>query len=341
MKRAQILLMADSGATDGEVAHALVVGTSTVYRTRRRFVEGGLDFALRDRTHPGGTRKLSPQDEAILVAVACSEPPTGRARWTLQLIADRLVALTDHDSVSIETIRRRLREKELKPWQKATWCIPKVDADFVANMEDVLDLYAEPPDADFPVVCFDETMTQLVQDVRDPLPMRPGSVAKVDYEYRRNGIAHLLVSFDRHRGWRHVEVTRTRTCVDFAHAMRDLVDVHYPDARRIRVVLDNLNVHRTASLYKAFPAAEARRIARRLEFHFTPKHASWLNMVEIEIGILARQCLDRRIGDIDDLRTQVAAWNLTRNEQRASIRWLFDVDAARSKLGRAYPSLSL
>lgn len=164
-------------------------------------------------------------------------------------------------------------------------------------MEDILDLYAEPPDPKRPVVCFDETPMQLIGETRMPRPMRPGHPALYDYEYKRNGTANLFLYFDPHRCWRHVEVTDHRASVDFAHRMRDLVDIHYPEADLIRVVLDNLSTHSAAALYATFPAPEARRILRRLEFHYTPKHASWLNMVEIEISVMMEQCLHRRIPD--------------------------------------------
>lgn len=336
VKRAQILLMSDEGRADADIAAALSVGTSTVYRIKRRFVEQGVERALVDDTRPGGDRKLTGKEEALLVALACSKPPEGRARWTLQLLADQVVALTDLESISCETIRRRLAEKEIKPWQKKMWCIPKFDSEFVAHMEEVLDLYAQPPDPAHPVVCFDETLKLLVADVKEPLPPRPGDTEKYDYHYRRNGTANLFVFFDRHRRWREVKVTEHKTNEDFAECMRDLVDVHYP-AALIRVVLDNLSTHRPSALYDAFPPEEARRILRRIEFHHTPKHASWLNMVEIEIGVMNRQCLERRIPDMGTLRAEVAAWAHTRNEEGATIKWLFTLEQARTKLARAYP----
>jgi transposase len=337
MKRALILLRSDDGWTAEQVSDALSVGTATVYRRRQRYVEVGLPEALHDRHRPGAERKLDALQEATLVALACSDAPEGRAKWTMQLLADELVALTDVDELSKETVRRRLAEKKLKPWQRKMWCIPAVDAEFVARMEDVLDLYAEPYDPRFPVVNFDETPIQLIGETRVPVPAAPGRAARVDYEYRRHGTANLFVAFDRHQGWRNVNVTERRTIDDFAEQMRQLVDVHYPDAERIRVVLDNLNTHRVSALYDRFEPEEARRIASCLEFHFTPKHASWLNMVEIEIGVLSKQCLDRRIASIDELTSEVGAWQDVRNAENAGIDWLFDVTQARAKLGRHYP----
>lgn len=240
IKRAQILLAADVGSTDEEIARNVSAGTSTVYRTKQRYVEEGLERALNEAPRPGAERKLSASDEALLVAVACSKPPEGRARWTLQLLANEMVRLTVHECISAETVRRRLSELDLKPWREKMWCIPKVDAEFVARMEDVLTLYEELPDEQRPVVCFDETPRQLIGEERVPIPAEPGKVARYDYEYVRNGTANVFMFVDVNRPWRHAKVTDQRTANDFAECMRDLVDEHYPDAERIRVVLDNL-----------------------------------------------------------------------------------------------------
>jgi transposase len=337
LKRAQILLATDAGVPDETIATSLAVGGSTVYRTKRRFVEGDLARALDEEPRPGAARKLSGPEEALLVATACSSPPEGRARWTLELLAGEMVRLTEHQRLSRETVRRRLAENALKPWRQKRWCVPRVDGEYVARMEDVLDLYAEPPDPKRPVVCFDESPTQLIGEVRQPLPPEPGRPARYDYEYRRNGTANLFVALDAHRPWRKVRVTERRTAADFAACMRELAEVDFPDAERIRVVLDNLSTHAPGSLYEAFPAPEARRVLRRLEFHFTPKHASWLNMAEIEIGVLRRQCLDRRIGDRDRLEREIAAWERARNATGARVQWLFTTEKARAKMGRAYP----
>jgi transposase len=338
LKRAQILLAADSGIADNVIARNVSVGTSTVYRTKQRFVEEGLERALSELPRAGAERKLGVSDESLLVAVACSDPPEGRSRWTLQLLADEMVRLTEHESVSDETIRRRLGELQLKPWQEKMWCIPKVDAEYVARMEDVLALYAEPADELRPVICFDETPRQLIGEERVPTRAAPGKRARYDYEYVRNGTANVFMFVDVNRPWRHAKVTDQRTCNDFAECMRDLVDEHYPEAERIRVVLDNLSAHSQAALYQRFAPEEARRILSRLEFHFTPKHASWLNMVEIEIGVMVRQCLSRRIADKVTLVSEIAKWERRRNREGDRIDWMFTVDRARDKLGRAYPA---
>ncbi len=264
LKRAQILLAADTGQSDESIAATVVVGGSTVYRTKRRFVEMGLEAALSEEPRPGAERKLTGKEEALLVATACSSPPSGCSRWTLELLAEEFVKLTEHEQLSRETVRRRLAENDLQPWRRDMWCIPKVDAEYVARMEDVLDLYAETPDPARPVVCFDESPTQLIGEVRQSIPAAPGRLERYDCEYRRNGTANLVVVLDAHRSWRKVKVTDRRAASDFAHCMRDLVDIHYPDAERIRVVLDNLSTHSPAALYQTLPAPEARRILRRL-----------------------------------------------------------------------------
>ena len=335
LKRAQILLAADAGASDAEIAARVVVGGSTVYRTKRHFVEGNLELALAEEPRPGAARKLTGKEEALLVATACSDPPAGRARWTLELLSDALVKLTEHESLSRETVRRRLAENDLKPWRKDMWCIPRVDAAYVACMEDVLELYAEPGDRERPVICFDESPTQLIGEVRPPIPAGPGRLERFDFEYRRNGTVNLFVFLDAHRPRRKVKVTERRTAADFAACMRELTDIHFPEAEQIRVVLDNLSTHSAAALYSAFPPAEARRVLRRLEFHYTPKHASWLNMVEIEIGVLRSQCLDQRIATRKRLVSEIAAWQRQRNHSGARIKWMFTVDKAR--MAHAYP----
>ena len=207
-------------------------------------------------------------------------------------------------------------------------------------MEDVLDLYAEPYDTRRPKVNFDEKSVQLIAETRTSLPAQPGQPARIDYEYQRNGTANLFVMCEPQAGWRHVVVTERRTKHDFAYQMQWLVEERYPNAEVIRVVLDQLNTHRPASLYDTFPPAEARRIRKRLEFHYTPKHGSWLNMAEIELSVLHRQCLDRRLPDVPTLTQEVHAYERRRNRQRATIEWQFTTQHARTKLHRLYPSLS-
>jgi hypothetical protein len=215
-----------------------------------------------------------------------------------------------------------------------------VGAEFVWRMEDVLDLYAAPYDPRRPLVCFDEHMVQLIAEKLCPLPAKPGRPERFDYEYRRKGTRNLFLFFRPLTGWRHIRVTERRTKMDFAHCMQYLVDELFPAADKVVVVLDNLNTHTPAALYEAFEPAEAKRILDRLEFHYTPKHGSWLNMVEIEIGVLLEQCLADRVPDADTLCREIAAWETTRNEQRATVNWQFTSINARNRLKRLYPIIS-
>jgi hypothetical protein len=215
-----------------------------------------------------------------------------------------------------------------------------VNSDFVAAMEDVLDLYAEPYAPKRPTVCFDESPRQLIAATRQPVPARPGHPARYDYEYRRNGTCNVFLFFEPHAGWRHVVVTDQRTKLDFAQQMQWLVEERYPEAEVIRVVLDNLNTHRLAALYEAFAPVEARRLVRKLEFHYTPKHGSWLNMAELELSVFDRQCWDRRIGDRDTLAAETLALEQQRNATQATVRWQFTAEVARTRLDRLYPSLA-
>jgi hypothetical protein len=228
----------------------------------------------------------------------------------------------------------------LKPWQTTRWCLPpQGSAAFVCQMEDVLDVYHRPYDPRFPQVCLDETSTQLIGELRTPQPAIPDHPARQDYEYVRNGVANLFLATESLRGWRSVTVTEQRTARDFAHVIQNLVDVHYPHAERIVLVLDNLNTHTPASLYATFPPQEAKRLADKLESHHTPKHGSWLDMAEIELAVLARQYLDQRIPDLPTLRAGVAAWQARRNASQTAVRWRFTTADARIKLHRLYPAI--
>lgn len=216
---------------------------------------------------------------------------------------------------------------------------PKASGEFVYYMEDVLSVYTRPYDRCYPVVCFDETSKQLVSEKQVPLPPQPGQPKRYDYEYQRNGVCNLFMISEPLAGWRHVAVTERRTKQDYAQQMKYLVDVHYPDAEWITVVHDQLNTHDPSALYQTFEPAQAKRILDKLEFHYTPKHGSWLNMAEIELSVLARQCLERRIPDQQTLKREVAAWEERRNAQSRKIDWQFTTDDARIKLKRLYPSI--
>ena len=277
-RRAQIWLLCDQGPegpawTDERTAEAVGVTAMTVTRARRALVEEGLEAALARKPRPPRPPKLDGAAEAELVRLACSTPPPGRARWTLKLLAAELVALEVVDSIAPETVRRTLKKNALKPWRHDCWCIPpQADAAFVHNMEDVLEVYRRPPDDRFPVVCVDESSKQLVAETRIPRPTAPGQPARYDYEYRRNGVRNLFMVTAPQQGWRTVQVTDRRTKLDFAAVLRDLADVHFPEAEKIVLVCDNLNTHHPSVLYEAFPAhrrapgvalhAQARQLAQ-------------------------------------------------------------------------------
>jgi len=228
----------------------------------------------------------------------------------------------------------------LKPWQKKMWCIPpRENAEFVCAMENVLEVYQRPYDPKNPVVCMDETSKQLIRETRTPITAGPGRITCYDYEYDRHGVANVFMFCEPLGGWRRASVTDRRTKVDWAEQIKDLVDVHYPQADRVTLVMDNLNTHAPASLYEAFEPPEARRLIERLEMVYTPKHGSWLNIAEIELNVLGRQCLGRRIPDKPTLTREVAAWEAQRNADQAKVNWRFTTADARIKLKRLYPNL--
>ena len=347
LAHARILLKADSsengpGWTDQSIAEALEVSIATIERVRERLVEESLASALtRHRPHSPRLRKLDGEQEAHLIALACSKPEEGQERWTLQLLADKLVQLQVVESISRETIRQVLAHNELKPWHSKQWCIPpKSNAEFVCQMEEVLSVYTRPYDERRPQVCVDEMSKQLISETRLPIPMQPGQLECSDYEYERHGTCNLFVACEPLAGQRFLQVTEYRTKADFARFIRDLVDVRYPLADVIVLVMDNLNTHTPAALYEVFEPAEARRLIDKLEIHYTPKHGSWLNMAEIEFSVLTRQCLDRRIGSRTELEREVTAWQTKRNGQSVGINWRFTTADARIKLKHLYPSIA-
>lgn len=232
-----------------------------------------------------------------------------------------------------------IKKNELKPWLSKEWCIsPRDNAEFVCQMEEVLDVYKQPYDKRYPQVCMDESSKQLVDEVRRGISCKPGQVAKYDTEYVRKGTANIFIAYEPLAGKRFIKVTEYRKKKDWAYFMRDLVDLHYRDAEKIILVMDNLNTHHKSSLYHAFSPEEAKRIADKLEIHFTPKHGSWLNMAEIELSHLSRQCLDQRIADKETLEKEVKVWNTDRDNLKPKTKWRFTTRDARIKLAKLYPS---
>ncbi len=342
---AQILLKADVGADgpgwkDKNIADAFDVAVQTVERVRERLCSRGFKNALPRKNGGGRKRKLDGVQEAQLVAMSCSDSPAGTARWTLRLLADQMVELDYVDDISYESVRRTLKQNEIKPWQKKEWCIPpKENAEFVCAMEEVLELYHRPYNPDYPVVCMDESSKQMVKDVRVPIPAKPGTPERFDTEYERNGTSNVFMFFEPLAGKRFVDITETRKAVDRAKQVQNLADHKYPTAKKILLVQDNLNTYCGASLYKAFQPEEDRRILNRIEFHYTPKHGSWLNMAEIELSILGKQCLNRRIPDRPTFKTEVKVWEEKRNAVALPMNWRFTTEDARIKLKKLYPTI--
>ena len=349
-RHAQILLKADEGPlgpawTNERTAEAVGVSAQTVINVRKRLVEDGFEAALgrKKQARPSRAIVLDGEKEARLIALACGKPPAGHARWTLRLLADRLVELQVVESVSPGDGPQGAKKNELQPHRSEYWCIPpEANAEFVCAMENVLETYQLPYDADEPVVCFDERSVQLIGEVTPPLEAEPATASSRDARARRlrvraRGTANVFMFTEPLAGWRHVAVTEHRRRSDLAEQLRWLVDERYPEVRRIKLVCDNLNTHSGACLYEAFAPAEARRILSKLEFVYTPKHGSWLNIAECELSALGRQCLDRRIDSIEALRTETAAWEAERNAAQTGVDWQFTAADARIKLKRLYP----
>ncbi|PPD23265.1 MAG: IS630 family transposase, partial [Methylocystis sp.] len=343
--KAHILLKADvseagEGLSDGEIIEQLETSASMVYRVRKQLVEEGFAAVLTRKPHtrPSVSRIFDGEKEARLIALSCSTPPKGYARWTLRLLEKQVVELEIVETASDSTIGRVLKKHSLKPHRKQQWVIPpQADASFVAAMEDVLDVYQRPHDPARPVVCLDETSKQLLKETRAPIAMRKGQPRRVDYEYERNGTASIFMIFAPLEGRRDAIVTERHTAIDYAHALKHVADEMFPRAEKIVLVQDNLNTHKPASLYQAFASQEARRLTERFEWHYTPKHGSWLDMAESELSVLSSQCLDRRIGDLATLRDEVAAWLVAHNKHQAKADWQFTADDARVKLKSLYP----
>ena len=229
----------------------------------------------------------------------------------------------------------------MKPWQKREWCIPSVrNGEFVCKMEDVLDVYKRPYDEKRPVVCMDESNKQLIKETRTPIPARSGQSERYDAEYERNGICNIFINVEPLNGRRKIKITDNRKKADWAYFIKELVDEEYPDAEKIILVMDNLNIHSGTSLYETFVPSEAKRILDKLEIHYTPVHGSWLNIAEIELSCLSRQCLDRRIPDKETFINEVSAWNKQRNKESVTVDWQFTTADARIKLKKLYPELS-
>ena len=346
--KARILLKTDAseageGWTDREIAAALDTSVNTVGSARRQLVEEGFEATLLRKYNPNSARPriFDGAAEAKLIALACSPAPEGFARWSLRLLEEKVVELNIVEKASDNTIGRDFKKNTLQPHRNRQWVIPPdANAAFLAAMEDVLETYQKPRDPERPLVCLDETSKQLVIETRKPIPAKPGQPIRYDYEYERNGVANIFMTFAPLEGWRKVKVTDHHAAVDYAQVLKELSDVHFPDAKQIVLVQDNLSTHTAASLYVAFPPEEARRLAKRFEWHYTPKHGSWLGMAESELAVLTNQCLDRRIPDKPTLGKEIAAWEAHRNKHHAKADRQFTTNDARVKLKRLYPQFS-
>jgi transposase len=345
IQHAQVLLKIDSGKdgprwSDGQIKEAFGVSPATLWRMRRRFLEQGIDDAINRRPQPERPqkRKVTGEQEAQLITLACSQAPKGHSQWSIRLLRKKVVDLEIVEEVGRETIRLTLKRNKLKPWLNKRYCIPpEANEEFVYNMEDVLEVYQRPYDLRFPQICMDEGSKQLLDEIREPIAVEPGKPRREDYEYEREGVFNLFAACEPLTGKYFFNVTSSRTKEDWAYFMRDLLDGPYKDAEKLILVMDNLNTHGPGSFYKVFPAAEARRLAHKLEIHYTPKHGSWLNMAEITLSILARQCLSTRIASIEEVKEQVLTWQNERNQANVTINWRFTTEDARIKLKRLYP----
>ncbi|WP_394713764.1 IS630 family transposase [uncultured Desulfuromonas sp.] len=344
VRRANILLKANvDGANwnDAKIAEALSCRTRTVENLRKRFVLEGFDSVLnrKKRETPPIAKKLDGKQEAEIIALRLGPAPSGFANWSLRLLAERVVELGIVESISHETLRRTLKRGGMTPRKIQYWVIPPhVDAEFTAAMEDVLDVYAQPYDE----ICMDEQPVQLTRETRTPIAATKEHPRRVDYEYERAGTACIFMFTEPLSGWRNVTARPHRTKVDWALEMEELLRTRYAKARKVIVVCDNLNTHTRGAFYEAFEPEKARELVKRVEFHYTPKHGSWLNIAENELSSMTRQCLSgRRIESIEMLRKETAAWASASNKKQRGVDWQFTIDNARNKLKSLYPKIKM
>lgn len=334
IRRANILHCLHLGYGSADISTILNVDPKTVTNIANAYLEAGFDAALFDDERSGRPIDFDDRQRSRIVAMVCSDPPDGSYRWTLDLIAEEAEKrdLVDR-SISREQVRIILSEHDLKPWQEKMWCIGKLDAEYIARMEDILDVYQRPHDPKYPVVCVDEKPVALISDGRERImPEGPGEILKKDYEYVRGGSANVFCAVEPKVGRYFNTVTDRRAGCDFAEFLRS-IEAKYSDAKRIVLVMDNLSTHKEKHLIECFGEKEGKRLWARFEPHYTPKHASWLNQAEIAIGMYSRQCLgDGRIGNVANLKVQTKAWNKRANRKATVINWRFTKSKARKSL---------
>ncbi|HSW70548.1 MAG TPA: IS630 family transposase [Gammaproteobacteria bacterium] len=329
--RANALNLRHKGLSAAEVADFLEITPRTVFNIQRNYAEGGLAKALHDDPRPGTPVQFDAHIKSKIVALVCSDPPEGFDRWTLDLIKEEAEKNKYTESISRETIRIILREHDLKPWQQKSWCVPSLDEEFIKRMEDVLKVYEQPYNAEIPVVCVDEKPIQLLDEVRPASGLSPGKVKKIDYEYKRNGTANVFCAVEPKKGLYINSVTKNRKAKEFAKFISS-VEKKYRGAKKIILVMDNLNIHCEKSLVDFYGTEKGKQIWSRFEVHYTPKHGSWLNQAEIAINMYARQSLGKtRIPDIELLKKKTTSWVKYINRKKVIIQWKFNRSDAREK----------
>lgn len=343
IKRANFLLRYAAYENDdmsmAKLLEVIGLSKSTLHNILKDYLERGIDCIYRKkRKTPPIEAKITGDVEAHLIALACHTPPEGYCKWTLRLLSEKMVQMKYIDSISHTSVGNVMKKNCLKPHLVEEWCIPKEQsADFAACMEDVLEVYSRPYDEHFPVVCMDEKPLQLLADARSGHRKKNGTYIQ-DSEYVRNGTCSIFLFTEPLSGFRYATALERRTKVDWAKQMKYVADTFYPDAEKIILVCDNLNTHNKSSFYEAFLPSEALRLAKRFEFHYTPKHGSWLDIAEIELAALSKQCLGkRRINNLGDLNSEITKWQQDRNERQKSVEWQFTAENARIKLKHLYP----
>jgi len=348
VRRAQILLKTDADGpnwSDERIAEAFSCRTRTVERLRQRLVERGFEETLHrlERAQPPVEKLLTGEQEARIIATRLGPPPKGYSNWTLRLLARKVVELKIVDSVSYETVRRTLKKNGMTNRKIEYWVIPpEADGEFVAHMEEVLEVYEKPYNLAFPVLCMDEQPVQLLKETRSPIPATAKHGKRVDYEYERAGTASIFMCAEPLAGWREVAVRERKTKIDWATEMARLLEGRYAGCAKVTLVCDNLNTHTKGAFYETFRPERARSLIRRIEFCYTPKHGSWLNIAENELSSLTRQCVaDRRFADVATLQEETAAWSTDVTATQRGVDWQMKIDDARTKLKSVYPTIKL
>ena len=330
IKRAHALFLRDKGYSSGEIGDILDITPRTALNIADKYVESGLERALKDDPRPGRPRELGNSVKARIVAIVCGSPPEGFDRWTLELLRTRITKDGIASNISKEAIRLILKEHDLKPWREKMWCVPELTPEYISRMETVLDEYETPYDPENPLVCVDEKSVQLLADKKEAVLMEEGNVKKIDYEYVRKGMSNIFIAVEPLTGKCITKVTLTRSGLEFGTFLAEL-EKSFPGTKKIRLVMDNLSSHTVKSLVVAKGEKEGRRIWKRFEVIYTPKHGSWLNQAEIAIGIYSRQCLGgSRIQDIEELKKRTKAWTRFIHDRKLKINWNFTKEDARS-----------